>query len=87
MCFDAEKRSYIPGFKQAFLGFSFYETMKCFRYLDRMHPLYELSGSLSYILCFTIYISLRENLKNTLQKLSFITTVFSPQKHIEIGIR
>ena len=33
-----------------------------------MHPLYELSGSLSYILCFTIYISLRDNPKNTLRE-------------------
>ena len=33
-----------------------------------MYPLYELSGSISYTLCFTIYISLRHNPKYTLQE-------------------
>ena len=36
--------------------------MKRFRYLDKMHPLQELSGSFSYILCFTILISLYHNI-------------------------
>ena len=34
--------------------------MTRFRYLDSVHPIQELSGSLSYILCVTIYISLRD---------------------------
>ena len=44
------------------------QTMKRFRYLNRMHPLQELCGSLRYVLCFTIYISLRHNLRYTLQE-------------------
>ena len=44
------------------------QTLKRFRYLNRMHPLQELCGSLRYVLCFTIYISLRHNLKYTLQE-------------------
>ena len=59
--------------------------MKGFRYLDRIYFWYELSGSLSYILCFTIYISLCDNPNHG--KLLFIATVFSPQKHIKVGIR
>ena len=38
------------------------QTINRFRYLDRMHPLQELSDSLSNVLFFTIYISLRHNL-------------------------
>ena len=43
--------------------------MKRFRHVDRMHPLYELSGSLSYISCFTIYIFLRDNPKYKLRQI------------------
>ena len=33
-----------------------------------MYPLYEFSGSLSYIFCFTIYITLRDNPNYTLRE-------------------
>ena len=66
-CFDAEKHS-SKGSSKHFQPFCFNQTMKHFIYLDRMYPLQEHSGSLSYILCFTIYISLHDNPKYTLRK-------------------
>ena len=61
--------------------------MKHFRYLDRMHLLYELSGSLSYILCFTIYIYLRDNPKYTLREVIVYHYRFLSSKHSKISIR
>ena len=65
--------------------------MKRFRYLDRMHPLQELSGSLSYVLCFTIYISLHDNPKYTLRKVNvyqyyFLSSKAYQNRHYVIGI-
>ena len=66
-CFDAEKlHSRVQA--SIFLAFHFNQTMKRFRYLDRMHLFLEVSGSLSYILCFTIYICLHDSPKYTLRK-------------------
>ena len=67
-------------------AFHFNQTMKLFSYLDMMRLLQELSGSLSYILCFTIYIYCVIILSTHCEKLSPITTVFSPQEHIRIDI-
>ena len=67
-------------------AFHFNQVMKRFSYLDMMHLLQELSGSLSYILCFTIYIYCVMILSTHYEKLSPITTVFCPQKHIKIDI-
>ena len=56
------------GLSKYFQAFRFNQTMKRFRYIDRMHTLYELPDSLSYILCFTIYITLLDNPKYTLRE-------------------
>ena len=53
------------GSSKHFQAFRFNQTMKGFRCLDRVHPLQELSRSLSYISCFTSYASLRDNPKYT----------------------
>ena len=64
------RKSNIPGLKQVFLGFSFKSNDEAFL------AIILLSFN---ILCFSIYISLHH-------KLLFITTVFSPLKHIRISI-
>ena len=56
--------------------------MKHFRYLNRIHPFYKLSGSLSYILCFTNYIFLRDNPKYTLTGSFRLSLPFSLLKSI-----
>ena len=52
-----------------------------------MHPLEQLSGSLSYFLCFTIYISLRHNHKCTLPEVIGYHYRFLSSKALVLGTR
>ena len=65
--FGCREAAFLDSSKH-FQAFRFNQTMTRFRYLDSVHPIQELSGSLSYILCVTIYISLRDNPNYTIRQ-------------------